>query len=79
MPRPTLPATGSPNTSIEERDNDGNVTTRRHFGGDGRAILDIDFDHDHGDGAPHARDWDWTKKPPRQPGRPYKAGKRSSD
>ncbi len=78
MPRSTLPTVGNPNTSIEERDKDGNVTTRRYFGGDGRAILDIDFDHDHGDGVPHAHDWDWTQRYPRQPGRPYKSGKRSS-
>jgi hypothetical protein len=78
MPWSDLPTTGSPNTSIEERDKDGNVTTRRHFGRDGRAIIDIDFDHDHEAGNPHVHDWDWTKDPPRQPGRPYKPGKKSS-
>lgn len=52
---------------------DGGTTTRR-FGPDGRAVVDIDQGHggpEHG-GAPdpHAHDWDWGKKPPRQtPGR----------
>jgi hypothetical protein len=43
--------------------------TRRH--GISRATLyDFGEDQNHGAGDPHAHDWDWTKTPPRQPGRP---------
>jgi hypothetical protein len=46
------------------------VIQRRYYGGDGKAILNIDFDHDHGAGKPHGHDWDWTQDPPvRLPGR----------
>lgn len=45
-------------------------STERTYGPDGRAAKDIDRGHDHGAGDPHAHDWDWSKNPPRQPGRP---------
>jgi hypothetical protein len=45
-------------------------STERTTGSDGKAVKDIDRGHDHGAGDPHAHDWDWTKKPPRQAGRP---------
>jgi hypothetical protein len=50
-------------------DGKGGSTTRT-YGPDGKAITDIDTGHDHGAGDPHAHDWDWGTKPPRQPGRP---------
>jgi len=34
-----------------------------------RSLGGWDKGHDHGAGDPHAHDWDWSKKPPRQPGR----------
>jgi hypothetical protein len=74
MPRSRLPTAWNPNTSLAERDSAGNLTLRRFFGGDGKAIKNIDYDHDHGAGMPHAHDWDWTKDPPRQSGRPLKSG-----
>ena len=64
MPRSDLPTVGNANTSAVERDRHGNVTRRRFYGGDGKAIKNIDCDH-HGAGKPHAHDWDWTKDPPR--------------
>jgi hypothetical protein len=71
MPHPTdLPTAGIPNTSREKRDEKGKVIQRRYYGGDGRAVINIDYDHDHGAGQPHAHDWDWTEDPPvRLPGR----------
>src|SRR5207248_1030716 len=74
MSRSTLPTVSNPNTSAVERDKRGNVTRRRFYGSDGRAIKNVDYDHDHGAGMPHAHDWDWTKDPPRQPGRPLHTG-----
>jgi Bacterial toxin 24 len=69
-----LPTTGNPNSSKEKRDKKGNIVQRRYYGGDGKAILNIDFDHDHGAGKPHAHDWDLTQDPPvRLPGRPLTA------
>jgi hypothetical protein len=66
-----LPTTGNPNTSRVRRDQKGKLIQRRYYGGDGRAIINIDYDHDHGAGQPHGHDWDWTKDPPiRLPGRP---------
>lgn len=78
MPRSSeLPTIGSPNTSKERRDQRGKVIQRRYFGGDGRAILNIDYDHDHGAGQPHAHDWDWTQDPPlRLPGRRLTRGEK---
>jgi hypothetical protein len=74
MARPNLPTTGNPNTSRELRNDDGDLIQRRFYGGDGKAIKNVDYDHDHGSGQPHAHDWDWTKDPPRQPGRAMKPG-----
>lgn len=53
----------------------------RFFGEDGRAVKDVDYGHDHGAGDPHVHDWDWTKSPPRQPGRAPRPGEplRNSD
>ena len=50
-------------------DGKGGSTTRTS-GPDGKAVKDVDRGHDHGSGDPHVHDWDWGKKPPRQPGRP---------
>lgn len=77
MPRANLPIVGNPNTSAVRRDRRGNVIQRRFYGGDGKAIKNIDYDHDHGAGKPHAHDWDWTQDPPlRLPGRPLKASEK---
>ena len=65
-----LPTTANLNSSREKHDADDNVIQRRYYGGDGKAIINIDFDHDHGAGKPHAHDWDWSTDPPiRLPGR----------
>jgi hypothetical protein len=45
-----LPTTANPNTSREKRDRKGKVIQRRYYGGDGKAIINIDYDHDHGAG-----------------------------
>jgi hypothetical protein len=74
MAQPDLPTDGNPKSSREKRDRHGNVIQRRFYGGNGRAIKNIDYDHDHGAGQPHAHDWDWTQEPPRQPGRPLQPG-----
>lgn len=50
MPRSSLLPEGNPNTSAVQRDKKGNVIRRRFYGGDGRAIKNIDYDHDHGAG-----------------------------
>jgi hypothetical protein len=72
-----LPTTGNPNSSREKRDSKGKVIQRRYYGGDGRAIMNIDYDHDHGSGKPHAHDWDWAQTPPvRLPGRPLSAAEK---
>lgn len=77
MPRASLPKMGNPNTSVVRRDRRGKIIQRRFYGGDGKAIKNIDYDHDHGAGKPHAHDWDWTQDPPiRLPGRPLKAGEK---
>jgi hypothetical protein len=53
------------------------VIQRRYYGGDGKAVINIDYDHDHGAGKPHGHDWDWTQDPPiRLPGRPLTAGEK---
>ncbi len=74
MPRSDSPTVGQPNTSAVKRDKQGNVVQRRFYGGDGRAVKNLDYDHNHGFGKPHAHDWDWTRDPPRQPGRRLKPG-----
>jgi hypothetical protein len=72
-----LPTTGNPNSSREKRDDDGNTIQRRYYGGDGRAVINIDYDHDHGAGKPHAHDWDWSTDPPvRSPGRALTANEK---
>lgn len=68
-----LPARGKPNTSAAKDDGKGNGQIR-DYGPDGRAKTDYDFGHDHGAGDPHAHDWDWAKKPERQPGRGIRPG-----
>jgi RHS repeat-associated protein len=70
-----LPARGKPNSTTAKDDGRGNGQIR-DYGKDGRAKTDYDFGHDHGAGDPHAHDWDWSKKPPRQPGRPIEPGER---
>ncbi len=80
MPRfSELPTAGNPNSSRTKKDKKGKVIQRRHYGEDGKAILNIDFDHDHGAGKPQARDWDWTQDPPRQPGRSLKASEKKKE
>jgi hypothetical protein len=69
-----LPAKGKPNSS-DARDHGEGKGQIRDYGADGRAKTDYDFGHDHtGVGDPHAHDWDWSKKPPRQPPRPLFPG-----
>ena len=68
-----LPARGEPNGS-GVRDNGNGKGQIRDYGADGKAETDYDLGHDHGAGDPHAHDWDWTKTPPRQPGRPMRPG-----
>ena len=70
-----LSSQGPPNGSAQKLDDQGNLSQKRHYGADGRAIKDIDYGHDHtGVGDPHAHDWDWNKEPPRQPPRALKPG-----
>jgi len=76
MPRPELPVMGNPNTSAVRRDENGRIAQRRFYGGDGRAIKNIDYEAHHGAPNPRAHDWDWTKDPPRQPFRNLKQGER---
>ena len=74
-PRKDLPATGKADTTVEKKDDKGNVIQRRTYDKDGRAEKNVDYGHDHtGVGDPHAHDWDWTKVPPRQPPRSLKSG-----
>jgi hypothetical protein len=75
-----LPTVGIPNTSREKRDKKGKVIQRRYYGGDGKAVVNIDYDHDHGAGRPHAHDWDWTQDPPvRLPGRSLTAAEKKGN
>jgi hypothetical protein len=74
MAQSQLPSVGSPNTSVEEHDDKGNLIRRRFYGKDGLAIKNIDYSHDHGAGKPHAHDWDWAQVEPRQAGRRLKPG-----
>ncbi len=78
MPRSgDLPTIGNPNTSKVKRNKKGKIIQRRHYGADGKAIINIDYDHDHGAGKPHAHDWDWSQSPPiRLPGRPLTASEK---
>lgn len=65
------PAQGAtPDSTVVIPDGKGGSTTRT-YGPDGKAVVDVDKGHNHnGAGDPHAHDWDWGKKPPRQPARP---------
>ncbi len=74
MARPMLPVQWNPNTSISEYDRNGNIIRRRFYGGDGKAIKNIDYKPHHGHPVPHAHDWDWTKDRPRLPARPLNPG-----
>lgn len=70
----TTPSRGQPNTSQTFSSQDGGYT-RRFYGGDGRAVKDVDYGHDHGAGDPHIHDWDWSTEPPtRKPGRSPRPG-----
>jgi hypothetical protein len=72
-----LPTMGNPNSSKEKRDKKGKIIQGRYYGGDGKAIINIDYDHDHGAGKPHGHGWDWTRDPPvRLQGRPLTASER---
>ena len=74
MARKSLPKTGNPNTSRVKRDKNGKIIQRRFYGGDGRAIKNVDKEVHHGHPNPHIHDWDWTKDPPRQPWRHPRKG-----
>jgi hypothetical protein len=74
MSRKSLPKTGNPNTSRVKRDKNGKIIQRRFYGGDGRAIKNVDKEAHHGHPNPHIHDWDWTKDPPRQPWRHPRKG-----
>ena len=62
------PGKGDPDTTVKVPGTKPGETTERTYGPDGRAVKDIDSGHPH-DPKPHAHDWDWSKKPPRQPRR----------
>jgi len=62
-----------PNSEKTFPDGKGGSTTRQ-YDEEGKATKDIDRGHDHGAGDPHVHDWDWSKGPPRGPGRPPKPG-----
>ena len=67
----SLPTTGEPNSKRHKYNKDGSVKQEREYGPDGRALRDTDYNHSD-DGThefPHIHDWDWSKIPPRQPGR----------
>jgi RHS repeat-associated protein len=69
--RVNSPAQGQqPDTTVTIPGNKPGESTERTYGPDGRAVKDVDRGHDHGAGDPHAHDWDWSKTPARQPGRP---------
>ncbi len=72
-PPKDLPARGEPNSTGVKDYGEGRGQIR-DYGPDGKAKVDYDFGHDHGAGDPHAHDWNWSKEPPRQPGRPLKQG-----
>lgn len=74
MARKSLPKRGNPNTSRVKRDKNGRIIQRRFYGGDGRAIKNVDNEAHHGHPNPHIHDWDWTKDPPRQPWRRPRKG-----
>jgi len=74
MARPNLPVKWNPNTSLTEFDRKGRKIRRRYYGGNGYAVKNIDYQPHHGHPTPHAYDWDWTRRPPRQPARPRKPG-----
>jgi RHS repeat-associated protein len=67
------PANGPPNSNQSFPASDGGKTVRS-YGPDGKAVRDVDYGHDHGAGDPHAHDWDWSRRNPRQPGRPIEPG-----
>jgi hypothetical protein len=67
------PAQGQPPGTQTFPNADGGKTVRT-YGTDGKAVTDVDYGHDHGAGDPHVHDWNWSKTPPRQPGRAPKAG-----
>lgn len=64
------PAQGQPPHSTQWHPNPDGSWTRRYFGPDGNAMQDVDYGQRHGH-DPEMHDWDWTKRRPRQPGRPY--------
>jgi len=65
----SLKAEGTPNSSVDLYNKNGELLQRRFYGEDGRATLDVDFLHGDGDGThtfPHTHIWDWTQIRPRQ-------------
>jgi RHS repeat-associated protein len=68
------PARGGPPHGHSKFPDGNGGGTVRYFDGNGDAERDYDFGHNHGAGDPHVHEWDWTKKPPRQPGRPLRPG-----
>ena len=58
----SLPAEGTPNSSTDLVDSDGEVKQRRYYGPDGKAEKDIDYKHpDNGTHSfPHEHNWDWS-------------------
>ena len=65
-----LPSKGLPDSWQEKRDDNNTLLQRRYYGADGHAQLNVDYGHDHvGAGDPHAHDWNWALRPPRQPPR----------
>jgi hypothetical protein len=66
----SLPSKGEPNSTGRLYNPDGSLKQEREYGPDGRAQKDTDYNHP-GDNHefPHEHDWDWTKSPPRLPGK----------
>ncbi len=62
--------TGSPNSSVDILDSNGNVSTRRWYDSDGRAYRDVDMTN-HGNSKthpeyPHEHTWDWSDGYPKR-------------
>lgn len=64
-----LSVTGEPNSTTTEYNEDGSPKQVRVYGPDGKAQKDIDYNHGGNHEFPHEHEWDWSKKPPRQPGK----------
>ena len=55
----SLPAEGTPNSSVDLVEPDGEIKQRRYYGPDGKAEKDIDYKHGGDHKFPHEHNWDW--------------------